>query len=483
MNSIKIVSTGSGDERFLTKSACDAIENAQCLVFRTERHPVIPYIKSLSLTFQSFDSLYETCEDFDVFNQSVVEKLIELSQENPVTYVVSDASTDQTVVALMSKFPNSDFISIIPGVSHMQRCLSLLPQNPIATRCYSGIDYPNVRCNTEDSLFIYELYNYTCVSDCKLALLEFFDADLSIFYFSGNADTGELTLHPILLSELDHRNDFNHLSAIYIPSQPMDKRSHYDIYDLLNIMSRLRAPNGCPWDREQTYESLLTNLLEESYEYIQAVQDNDIDHMADELGDVLLQVVFHSQMASEHGEFSFTDVTSNICQKMIERHPHIFGSTIASTSEDVLKNWEQIKRNQRGIKTTGEAMSEVSTGLPTLLRASKVQNKAAKVNFDFSSALDALKKVSEEVSEVNEAITTNQAIAYELGDLLFSVVNVCRLCKVDGDIALYNATEKFISRFKNMETAIIHDQKNMEDLTLSEMDVYWESEKRKRLTD
>ena len=261
--------------------------------------------------------------------------------------------------------------------------------------------------------------------------------------------------------------------------QDWPERERYTAEDLLQIIRILRdRENGCPWDKEQTHESLLTNLLEESYEYIQAVRDGEIDHMYDELGDVLLQVVFHAEIARQHGDFEINDVTTAICRKMIERHTHIFGTATADTAEDVLTNWEAIKRRQRGITSHAQAMEDVSTGLSPLMRASKVQNKAAKIGFDFSSAREALEKVYEEAGEVSENLDAQADPEMELGDLLFAIVNVCRLSGKNPDIALFSATNKFISRFRHMENAIKKSGKCIEDLTLSEMDVYWDAGKR-----
>ncbi|MEG1472381.1 MAG: nucleoside triphosphate pyrophosphohydrolase, partial [Clostridia bacterium] len=260
---------------------------------------------------------------------------------------------------------------------------------------------------------------------------------------------------------------------VYVPAVPLEKRTRFDMDDLVHVMKRLRAPDGCPWDKEQTHESLLTHLLEESYEYVQAVRDGDFDHMYDELGDVLLQVVFHAEIARQHGNFDLADVTTAICQKMIERHTHIFGTAKADTAADVLTNWEAIKRKQRGITSNAQAMDDVSTGLSALMRASKVQHKAAKVGFDFASPADALQKVYEEAEEVAQNLHAGENPEEELGDLLFSVVNVCRLCDKNPDISLFSATNKFIERFRFMENEIKKSGKCIEDLTLSEMDVYW----------
>jgi len=204
--------------------------------------------------------------------------------------------------------------------------------------------------------------------------------------------------------------------------------------------------------------------------------------MYDELGDVLLQVVFHAEIARQHGTFDIEDVTTAIVQKMVERHTHIFGAAKADTAAQVLSNWDAIKRSQRGITTHAQAMEDVSGGLSATMRADKVQRKAAKVKFDFPDALSALAKVYEEADEVRQCLTQGEDPEMELGDLLFAAVNVCRLLKKNPDIALFSSTDKFIDRFRKMENSIRKAGKSIEHLTLSEMDVYWEAEKQAQPT-
>jgi len=300
---------------------------------------------------------------------------------------------------------------------------------------------------------------------------------MRVTFICGNEETGELSSTLVPLYEMDRQKQYDHLTAVFVPGVDMMQRTRFDMDDLIRVMKKLRAPDGCPWDKEQTYESILNSLLEESYEYIQAVREEDIDHMYDELGDILLQVVFHAEIARQHGDFEIDDVTTAICEKMIERHTHIFGSAKADTAEEVLTNWEAIKRSQRGITTHAEAMDNISTGLSPLLRAYKVQKKARKVGFDWDTALEALSKVHEEADEVRQNLATGADPEEELGDLFFAAVNVCRLAGKDPDIALHFATNKFISRFRKMENEIKRSGKCLEDLTLAEMDVYWNAGK------
>ena len=476
MNPITVVTLGTGDQQTLTLGALDALTAAKAVVLRTARHPLAAYLKDKGVRFDSFDELYEQCDDFDAFNSAVTDKLLAMAKAEPVCYAVSDAAFDTTVIALANRGGRQ--VRVLPGVSHASRCLALVKRDSAAVRAFAAVEFLSARVTPAEPLLLCELHSRECAGDCKLKLAALMPEEMTVTFISGDEQTGQLKAKQIKLLELDRQKAYDHLSAAYIPAVPMEERKRFDMDDLLYIMKRLRAPDGCPWDREQTHESLLTNLLEESYEYIQAVRDGDTEHMYDELGDVLLQIVFHAEIARQHGDFDFLDVATAISQKMQERHPHIFGTVKADTAAQVLDNWEAIKRSQRGIRSHAQAMKDVSTGLSPMMRAGKVQQKAAKVGFDFSSAVDALKKVHEEADEVGQNLADGADPEEELGDLMFSVENVCRLCGINPDIALYSAVNKFISRFEKMEMQIKMSGKCIEDLTLSEMDVYWDTGKR-----
>ena len=230
-------------------------------------------------------------------------------------------------------------------------------------------------------------------------------------------------------------------------------KDFYTFDDLVRIMKFLRAPDGCPWDRVQTHESIRSNLIEETYEVIEAIDTKDNELMREELGDVLLQVVFHSEMAEEDNAFNIGDVIDELCRKLIVRHPHVFGDVKAENSEDALKSWDDVKMETKSQEKQSEAMLGVSRALPSLMRAEKIQKKAAKVGFDWACAEDAMQKIPEELSELKEAVSGGDSarISEELGDLLFSVVNVARLLKTDSEKALYDACDKFTSRFASLE--------------------------------
>ena len=463
---------------FLTRGVEKALRNAGQVVLRTERHPMVQFLQSENIAYESLDALYDECDDFDVFNRAAAVKLLSMAKESDVCYAVSDASFDTTVAAIQRLKPRDAQVVVIPGVSHAERCLSLIENHRDALRLYAAETFLPSRVSPEEDLLLVELHSRECAGECKLKLMELMPEEEEIVFISGNEKTGELKQNKIALYELDRQKHYDHLTAAFVPGVEMLKRDRFDMDDLMHVVRRLRAPDGCPWDREQTHESLLTDLLEESYEYIQAVRDEDIDHMYDELGDVLLQVALHTEIARQCGEFNINDVTSAIAGKMIERHTHVFGQVKADTSEDVLNNWEALKREQRGIQTHADAMDNVSSGLSPLMRAAKVQKKARKVGFDWDSAQEALCKVHEEADEVLDNLKKGVDPEEELGDLFFAAVNVCRLCKKDPDLALHFATNKFIQRFRKMENAIKTAGKCLEDLTLSEMDVYWNAGKR-----
>lgn len=248
---------------------------------------------------------------------------------------------------------------------------------------------------------------------------------------------------------------------------------------LIEIMKKLRSENGCPWDREQTHKSLKKYLIEETYEYLEVVDLDDKERMCEELGDVLLQVVFHAQIASENGDFNIEDVTNRICDKLIHRHPHVFGDVTAETSGEVLKNWEEIKKKEKGLVDQASVLQDVPSNLPALMRSYKVQQKAAQVGFDWDNPSDVFAKIREEIDELEAEYkkSDKDAIDDELGDVLFSIVNLARFLKVHPELALSQATNKFIDRFEYIERKAVEGGKNLNDMTLKEMDMLWEQAK------
>ena len=256
-------------------------------------------------------------------------------------------------------------------------------------------------------------------------------------------------------------------------------KERYNFEDLISIMKYLRAPNGCPWDREQDHKSIRSNFIEETYEVIEAIDTEDTELLKEELGDVLLQVVFHAEMESEIGSFNIDDVCNDVCQKLVTRHPHVFGDIKADTSDKALVSWDNVKMQTKSQKSQADAMDSVSKALPSLMRSTKIQQKAAKVGFDWDNVDGAFDKLTEEVSELKEAISENnkEHQIEELGDLLFSVVNVARFLKIDSEEALYKACDKFSDRFRKVEQLATERNIDMKSATLKELHSLWDEVK------
>ncbi len=257
------------------------------------------------------------------------------------------------------------------------------------------------------------------------------------------------------------------------------EKKRYSFNDLVDILKALRGENGCPWDRVQTHQSIKMNLIEEAYEAMEALDHDTPDAFADELGDLLMQVVFHSQIGEEAGTFTLDDVLYHICHKMISRHSHIFGNDTAETPEAVLDTWEKNKQKERGQKSYTESMESVCSYLPALIRAQKVQSKAAKAGFDWDCADGAIEKLREEVEELAEAAAQQDKahVSEELGDVLFSAVNVARFFNCSAEESLGQTIRKFIDRFSFVEKEAQKAGKKLEEMTLAEMDALWDAAK------
>ncbi len=272
------------------------------------------------------------------------------------------------------------------------------------------------------------------------------------------------------------------LSLITRPSKIMSK--NFD--ELVAVMARLRAPGGCPWDREQTYESLAPYLLEEAFESFDAIQDateGKPENLREELGDLLLQIIFHSQIAEEAGDFTIEEVCATITRKMILRHPHVFGDKKFDTASDVLQNWDELKKSERAVTKTDETvkdsiLEDVPLAFPALIEANKLTRKAAKVGFDWENKEQIFDKLREETEELKEAISVDENIEEEIGDLLFVVVNLARKLDVEPETALKKTNRKFRRRFKFIEIELKKRGKNLESSNLGEMDALWNEAKK-----
>ena len=272
-----------------------------------------------------------------------------------------------------------------------------------------------------------------------------------------------------------------------MPSKISDQQAASNFEKLCGIVAKLRAPEGCPWDREQTHESLLPALIEEAYEVAGAVRANDSANFREELGDLLLLVVMHAEIAHESGRFDINGVLQDVTEKLIRRHPHVFGNSHAPDSGAVLKQWESIKRAEKAGKpgrqthdAAGHYLDDLPVALPALMRAQKTQSKVARVNFDWTEVEDVIAKVEEEIRELKQAVLeqNQKSIEDEAGDLLFAVVNLARKCKLDAESALQGATDKFVARFNRLENELTARGKKLGEVDLAEMDAIWNAIKK-----
>ncbi|NCB74367.1 MAG: nucleoside triphosphate pyrophosphohydrolase [Clostridia bacterium] len=258
-------------------------------------------------------------------------------------------------------------------------------------------------------------------------------------------------------------------------------KSSYDMSDFRKIIEVLRSPGGCPWDIEQTHESIRRNLLEEAYEVCEAIDQKSSEHLREELGDLLMQIIFHTRIEEEKGNFNLDDVADSACKKLIYRHPHVFGNLNVSGSEEVIQNWDELKKTEKAQTTVAKTMTDVAESLPALWRAEKIQKKAKKVGFDWPDVSGAMDKLNEEVSELIDAQAEKDKahIEEELGDLLFTAVNIARFSDIDPETALHRSCEKFIKRFESLESEAIKSGKQLKNMTLEEMEVLYDAAKQK----
>ncbi len=252
-------------------------------------------------------------------------------------------------------------------------------------------------------------------------------------------------------------------------------KERYDINDLIQLVTVLRAPGGCPWDREQTHESIRKNFIEETYEVIEAINNKDSENLKEELGDILLQVALHSEMERERGTFDFGDVVNDICQKLVIRHPHVFGDVTAENEKDALSRWDDVKLKTKGMKKQSESMIKVARELPALMRAQKIQQKAARAGFDWENIDGAFEKLFEEINELKDALKqgVHSDAEDEFGDVLFSCVNIARFIDVDSEEALTASTDKFMKRFILVEQLAGEQGMDMKNSSIEELDALW----------
>lgn len=478
---LKIMGLGPGAYEALTIGALKELKNNKNIYFRTEKHPTVDFLKDEGIKFESYDHAYEKYDSFDDVYKYIAEDLItKIKDDEDLIYAVPGHPlvAEKSVVNLIELCKENNIqYEVLPAVSFVDAMMEALQVDPIeGVKIIDAFDMKNQILDKRVGTIITQVYNNFIASEVKLRLLEGYEDDTEIIFVRAAGVEGLESIRKIPLYELDWQEDIDYLTSIYIPKDLGNKK---DFQDLLDIIETLRNPGGCPWDREQTHESLKSALLEECYEVIDAIENEDEDALIEELGDVLLQVVFHASIGKEDGYFDIMDVIGGISNKMINRHPHVFGNEEANTSEQVLVNWDEIKKEEKGIKTLTEEMQNIAKSIPATTRAYKVQKKAKKVGFDWDNVNCAMDKVKEELNEIKEVYNCEDKsiIEGEVGDLLFACINVARFLEVDGELALDKTIKKFIKRFSYIENEAIKNNKNLKDMTLEEMDKLWEEAK------
>ena len=482
MGKIYVIGLGPGNVDSLTIGAVERIVSGHKNFIRTENHPTIEYFRDNNIPYKSYDYLYDKEENFDLVYTNIVNELIhESNKGEDINYFVpgNPLVAERTVEMLLQE--KSLDIKIVSGMSFIEPMIELVERDPInGLKIVDGTTFNPQIVDINVDIIITQVYNHRILSDIKIILSEIYGDEYKIYLIHGAGVKGKEEKHLIPIYELDRSPDIGVLTSIYIPKMEKINKKVFDFNDILGIMLLLRSEDGCPWDIEQTHESIRSSLIEEAYEVVDAIDNQDIDGIVEELGDLLLQVIFHSQIGFEDGEFNIYDITTSLANKLIYRHPHVFSEKKVEKSEEVVYNWEGLKYAKRNILKFTDKLKDVK-GLPSLMTSFKIQNKAAKIGFDWEDINGPLEKILEEYEEVIEAMEKfgpgSKETEGELGDLIFAVVNLSRLLDVNPEVALNRTINKFIKRFEFIEQKLNILGKNLEDSNLEEMDKLWNESK------
>ena len=478
MPKLHIVGLGPGDSGELTLSTYRLLKRAGKVFVRTLQHPCVADLGREGVVFESFDNLYDEKDSFEEVYAGIVTRLqAELEQNAEVFFAVPGHPwvAEKTVALLVDKLGAAADVIVYPALSFLDNLFSSIPFDPVNGLLVRNVgDLAPLSLTGKDWLVVPQVFNKLIASEVKLDLMNFYPDEAPIFLVQRLGTAGQ-KVERLRLHELDH-GEFDHLTTVVVPPD----EEVPSLAKLAAVMAALRAPGGCPWDREQNHATLKRYLLEESYEVLDAIDSGDMYNLCEELGDLLLQVVFHAQIAAENGEFDLKDVLAGIISKLIRRHPHVFGDVRAETAGEVVRNWEQIKQEEkvddRGETKAANYFAGAKT-LPALMLADWTQRKVATAGFDWADYRGPLAKIEEETAELKAAITGGEGIAEELGDLLFAVVNVARFLRLDAEACLRKTVLKFQGRFTLMTELIAAAGHDLRDLSLEEMDVYWEKAK------
>ncbi|MCK1986391.1 MULTISPECIES: nucleoside triphosphate pyrophosphohydrolase [Peribacillus] len=490
MNEITIIGLGAGDLDQLPLGIYKKLlQTEQCFV-RTIDHPVIGDLKREGINFTAFDGIYEKHDQFEAVYEEIAGTLVQEASNRSILYAVPGHPmvAEKTVQLLLEKGPALGIaIKLEGGQSFLDPLFQAVQIDPIeGFQLLDGTDLSPDDLHITQHMIIGQVYDAFSASNVKLTLMEKLPDDYEVYIVTA-AGSSQEKVTKCALFELDRQMELSNLTSVYVPPVREEALQYREFSKLRQVIAELRGPDGCPWDKKQTHESLKKYLIEEAYELIDSIDEEDDEGMVGELGDVLLQVMLHSQIGEDEGMFTIDDVIEGITAKMIRRHPHVFGDVEVNGEEDVLENWQKIKENEKGSETKApqSILDGIEKSLPNLLRAEEYQKRAAKVGFDWDEVSEAWKKVREEVQELEaEILSPNrdvERIKSELGDLFFALVNISRYYDIQAEEAVYKTNQKFHRRFTYIEECIQKAGKKFEDYTLEELDSYWDEAKAKGL--
>ena len=454
---ITVAALGPDSGELLTMGALEAMRCADALVLRTAQHGAAQLLEREGMPFQTLDALYARCEDFDELCEAAAAALVRKAQAcERLCYAVSEPASDATVRALAKALPESFALRVLGGAT-LADCAAcaVIPfgVNTENLRTITALSVLEMRVQADSPQVITEIDNRYLASDVKLWLGDLFDDETTVYFMENAAQPGAAA-RPIPLCELDRQPHYDHRTAVLVPRVSVYARSRATYEDFVEVVSRLRAPGGCPWDRAQTHHTLRTYMIEEACEAAEAMDGDDEMQLADELGDVLLQVVLNSRIGAEHRAFTDRDVTSMAAHKMITRHEHVFGQAKADSAQAVADVWENAKKKERGEQTALERVLDIAPSLPGLMRAQKAVRREAQAKGQ-TLALDRA------LGEARKALDAMESGAGEaaLGNALMSLCAAAQAAELDAETALRSAVSAQIERLRGEEKAAKSERK------------------------
>ena len=478
---ITIVGLGPGDGRYLTREAWDVLRGCNTVYVRTAEHPAVADLP-MGVSVKGFDALYEATTEFTAVYRKIIDTIVELGQPGDVVYAVPGHPHvgEATVLGIEAAAKATHIpIRIVAGLSFIEPMLTDLGVDGLdGLQIFDALtvaQYLHPPINVDAPLLLGQVYSQFVASELKLALMALY-APSHVVQLLHGAGTDEAVVERIPLYEIDRSEHIRNLTSLYVPPRAQVG----SLGNFAETIAYLRSPSGCPWDREQTAHSMLPSFLEEMAEVADAIERDDVDDLRDELGDLMLHIVFQAQLAAEGDEFTLTDVIAGIEAKIRRRHPHVWGDVNAETSDAVVQTWDEIKRQEKGDLEPESVLDNLPLTLPTLIRAQKLQKRAAKVGFDWPDISHVWAKLDEELAELHEAIEKNEGVervSAEFGDILFVLANVARWLKIDAESALRATNLKFIRRFQSIEKTLRARELSFDQVTLDEMDAIWDEAK------